>query len=113
MVSTWRMNVDLPPMLGPVMSWNQEVPLISLQSFLMKSTLSWASTHGCLAPHQACFLLRFQEQRSIYIDRTVQAGCVPAARPYMHPSSGVLALARSVQCQDGMDEWHAVIRNEQ
>ena len=35
-------------MLGPVMIWNQDSPRTRRQSFLMNSTPSCASTHGCL-----------------------------------------------------------------
>mmetsp|Transcript_13810 Transcript_13810/g.37312 ORF Transcript_13810/g.37312 Transcript_13810/m.37312 type:complete len:393 (-) Transcript_13810:2644-3822(-) len=47
---TCRMKVDLPPMLGPVMIWNQLSPRRMTQSFLMKSTPSCASTQGCRDP---------------------------------------------------------------
>jgi hypothetical protein len=45
---TWRMKVDLPPMLGPVTIWNQLLPRTISQSLEMNSTPSCASTHGCL-----------------------------------------------------------------
>ena len=44
---TWRMKVDLPPMLGPVMSWNQDSPRTMRQSLGTKSTPSCSSTQGC------------------------------------------------------------------
>uniref|UniRef100_A0A2P2J8C9 DNA mismatch repair protein MSH2 n=1 Tax=Rhizophora mucronata TaxID=61149 RepID=A0A2P2J8C9_RHIMU len=47
---TCRINVDFPPILGPVIIWNQLCPLTSLQSFGIKFTQSCASTQGCLQP---------------------------------------------------------------
>mmetsp|Transcript_2297 Transcript_2297/g.7724 ORF Transcript_2297/g.7724 Transcript_2297/m.7724 type:complete len:208 (-) Transcript_2297:2079-2702(-) len=58
---TCLMYVDLPPMLGPVTTWNQDSPLTKSQSFGMKSSCvapapspvpprSWNSTRGCLHP---------------------------------------------------------------
>jgi hypothetical protein len=44
------MKVDLPPMFGPVMIWNQESPWRMTQSLGMKLTPSCASTHGCRLP---------------------------------------------------------------
>mmetsp|Transcript_2470 Transcript_2470/g.6905 ORF Transcript_2470/g.6905 Transcript_2470/m.6905 type:complete len:359 (-) Transcript_2470:936-2012(-) len=44
------MYVLFPPMLGPVITWNQLSPCTSSQSFGTKSTPSWASTQGCRQP---------------------------------------------------------------
>ncbi len=52
-VLTCRMNVLFPPMLGPVTSVNQLLPLTSLQSLATNATPSCASTQGCRQPCSA------------------------------------------------------------